>query len=340
MSTSDLIQTIHVEALEPRRHRLSWDHTFTSDPVAIFGGASPTEIDTSRPLAIGAVTTATVLTPTDFPRAYFQLRRADGAGLIVAQRQVPLEGSTNFRDLGGYAIADGRRVRWGRLFRSGHLSRLTATGLAQFAALNIGTVCDFRLAEERLAESAVLPNNPVLETIGIPPGIKDRFFFHRLFATTTDPAAVLDAVHQLLRSFGRDLAPHFARMFDVLLNAPEGPLLLNCSAGKERTGVGAALTLLALGVPRPTVSYDFMLSKQYFPIASEIDRALEKYTVRAKDRETAVKLIMPLLETRESYLDAALTAIDERYGSDAAFLSDACDLNATKLARLRDRYTD
>ena len=58
MSTSDLIQAIHVEALETQRYRLSWAHTFSAEPVTIYGGGSPTEIDTSRPLAIGALIAA------------------------------------------------------------------------------------------------------------------------------------------------------------------------------------------------------------------------------------------------------------------------------------------
>ena len=83
-----------------------------------------------------------------------------------------------------------------------------------------------------------------------------------------------------------------------------------------------------------------MLSKQYFPVATEIDRVLEKYAVRAKTKRDAVTLIMPLLETRGSYIETVFAAIDEQHGSDAAFLSRACRLDGHQLARLRDLYTN
>lgn len=278
-----------------------------------------------------------VLSPGD--RWYFHLQPRTGGGLIAAQRDVPLEGGTNFRDLGGYCCDDGRRVHWGCLFRSGHLSHLTEAGKTAYAALDIRTICDFRLEEERQNENATLPNHPRIETLSIPPGINDSYYLHRLFASSENPLLIVDAVHEMLRSFVQDCAPRYAHLFEILLSAPKGGILLNCSAGKERTGVGAIVLLLALGVPRPTVRHDFMLSARYFPVAAEIDRVIRKYSVKHPDRDLAVSMIMPLLETRESYIDTVFAAIDSEYGSDAAYLQRALGLDERKLARLRDLYT-
>lgn len=337
-SANDVVTGVEVEQQPDGGHRLSWGSAFGDAPITIYGGARPQAIDRSRPLVTAARSRAEVPASTSPARRYFLLQSADGRELMVAQRNVPLPGSINFRDLGGYATADGRRVRWGALFRSGHMANLSDQGLTQFAALDVRTVCDFRVAEERASESRVLPANPHLEVLGIDPGIGDRFFFHRLFESTDDPQKVLDAMHAMLRVLVLSAAPRYQRLFEILCATPPGAVLINCSAGKERTGIAAVLLLTALGVPRATILYDFMLSGRYFPAESEIPRVMTKYAVRASGA-TARALIMPLLETRESYLQSAFAAIDERYGSGEGLLAELYGLGPAQLERLRDHFT-
>jgi len=319
--------------------RIEWDDAWTRSPVVIHAGTNPDAIDTSRPLASDARDAVRLPAAYANPRHYFRLAAADAEPLVVARRDVPLDGCVNFRDLGGYRTADGRRVRWGRLFRSGHMANLSEAGKRDFAALDIRAVCDFRLAEESASENADLPGAPPIATIGIPPGVGDREYFHRVFAATDDPRVVLEAVHETMRSIVRDAGARYARMFEVLLGADRGSVLLNCSAGKERTGIGSALVLTALGVPRETVIADFMLSRRYFPAQREIPRVREKYAVRASDDAAATALIMPLLETHESYLAAAFAVIDESHASCEAFLAQVCQVGPAELRRLRELYT-
>lgn len=332
----DAICTIDVEATAPGAYRVGWDEQFSRAPVDIFAGPAPHAIATDHALARKVASGAVVRVAG--PRPYFLLRAADGATLIAAQRNVPLPGSINFRDLGGYASSDGRRVKWGTLFRSGHMANLTADASADFAALGIRTVCDFRVVEERAAEAGSLPADTRLEILGITPGIGDRFFFHRLFASTDDPAKVVDAIHAMMRALVVNAAPRYARLFELLLEQPAGATLINCSAGKERTGLASVLLLTALGVPRATIAYDFMLSQRYFPAAAEVPRVLQKYAVRATGA-AAASLIRPLLETRESYLQSAFAAIDEQYGSGAGMLAQLYGLGPAECGRLRDYFT-
>ena len=271
-------------------------------------------------------------------RHYFFLQPVSDGGLTVAQRDVPLQGGVNFRDLGGYAAQDGRRVDWGRLFRSGHLSNLTGDDQDYIASIDIRTVCDLRVADEVTNERTTLSDATQIEMLAIPPGVKDRFFFHRVFEHANDPEDVVRAMHDVMRSFVLDAGARYKPVFEVLLEARKGGVLINCSAGKERTGVGAALVLMALGVPRETILYEFMLSKTYFPVESELDRVYEKYAVSAKG-EPAKRLVMPLLETRESYLQSAFDAIDEQYGSGEAFLRKTYGLGDLELRHLKDTYT-
>ena len=332
------MKSIHVERRANGDYVIDWGQHFAGQLVNIFAGRSPTSINMARPVVEGVTCEANIPGLSSGLRHYFYLQPSDSDGLIVAERNVPLQGGVNFRDLGGYATTDGRRVDWGRLFRSGHLSNLTGDDKDCVASLDIRTVCDLRVADELVAENTQLPGTPEIEVLGIPPGVKDRFFFHRLFENTDAPADVALAMHEVMRSLVLDSGSNFGRIFEILLEVREGNVLINCSAGKERTGIAAALILTALGVPREAILDDFMLSQVYFPAETELERVYEKYTVRATG-EQARRLVMPLLETRESYLQSTFDAIDEHFGSGDAFLRQTYGLGDLELRHFKDTYT-
>ncbi len=334
----DSVLGIRIDADASGDIRLDWREAYGDVAVDVHVGHGPNLTDTDAPVA-RAVHGGLLVAAPGPGRSYFRLVPAHGEALVVARRDVPLEGCVNFRDLGGYRTEDGRRVRWGRVFRSGHMANLTDAGKHDFAALDIRAICDFRMAEERAAEDAELPGAPVILTLGIPPGVGDREFFHRVFAATDDPLVVREAIHDTMRAIIGSAATRYARMFDVLLASRDGNALLNCSAGKERTGIGSALFLSALGVPRETIYFDFMLSRQYFPAATEVGRVRQKYAVRATDEALANALVMPLLETHASYLAAAFAVIDASHASTTDFLAQACGLGTAELRQLRDIYT-
>lgn len=334
----DSLLAVHVTGVAPGAHRIEWDETYATGPVDVSAHRLPDASDAPVARVGGARGGARLDTP-DLARPYFRIAPMDAAALVVARRDVPLEGCVNFRDLGGYRTDEGRRVRWGRVFRSGHMANLSAAGKRDFATLAIRAVCDFRMAEEREAENADLPGTPALATLGIPPGVGDRQYFHRVFASTRDPAVVLEAVHETMRAIVRNAGSRYARMFDVLLAAHDGAVLLNCSAGKERTGIGAALFLSALGVPRDTVCHDFLLSRTYFPALSEVARVRVKYGVQTDTDDEAIALVMPLLETHVSYLDAAFDAIEQAYPSVDDFLARVCGVGVAERRELREIYT-
>lgn len=333
----DSIREISVKTTVPGTFTITWPDTFARGPVSIASSPSPDALARVEPLITDAVGQCTLDGFAPDVRQYFRLRPADGEDLVVAERNVPLEGAVNFRDLGGYAAADGRRVRWGRLFRSGHLSTLSAGAREGFERLGIGTVCDFRLAAERARENMTLPDGVTLEGIEIPPGVRDPEYFHRVFRDARGPEDVADAVHEVVLSMVNESADRYRRLFEVLLEPGERNILINCSAGKERTGIAAALLLSALGVPRETIYYDFMLSAVYFPALAEIPRVLEKYAVGAVG-DAATRLVMPLLETRASYLRIAFDSIDRECGDAGTFLRNHYDLGPAECNELRRRY--
>ena len=333
----DSITEISVTTTSPGTFTIAWPPAFSPDPVSVCASSAPDTLAQADPMVTDAVGQCTLGGFAPDARQYFRLSRTNGEDLVVAERNVPLAGAVNFRDLGGYAATDGRRVRWGRLFRSGHLSTLTPAGRTAFERLGIATVCDFRLASERARENMTLPAGVTLEGIEIPPGVRDPEYFHRVFRDASGPDDVADAVHEVVLSMVNESADRYRRLFEVLLEPGERNILINCSAGKERTGIATALLLSALGVPRETIYYDFMLSAVYFPALAEIPRVLEKYAVSAVG-DAAQRLVMPLLETRASYLRVAFDSIDRECGDTDAFLRKHYDLGTAECTELRRRY--
>lgn len=333
----DPLLAISVEQPEPGRYVLAWDETFTRSPVALRAAPTATCADRGELFARDAVGGAEIVVPDATRRWYFHLAAGTGEALVVAERGVPFTGAVNFRDVGGYATVDGRRLPWGRLFRSGHMTHLTDTDKALFATLGIRTVIDFRMELERASELTELPGSPAVHVLGVPPGVGSKNFLDDVFAGADGPEPVVEAMHAILRGLVRECAPYYARLFERLLEAPDGAVLLNCSAGKERTGVGVALLLSALGVPLETIRYDFLLSGRYFPAEQEVPRVIEKYNVRRGEASRAI--IWPLLEARASYLDVVLEAIEQDCGSLTAFLDNTLGLGATERARLVAAYT-
>jgi protein-tyrosine phosphatase len=269
-------------------------------------------------------------------RRYFALRTEDGDVVRAAVRVLPLEGGRNFRDIGGYTTADGRQVKWGTVFRSGTMTGLTDADYAYLDDLDVRVLVDFRSKEERAAE-------PTAWTVDGPEywardysAATDTSGLRALFAAD-DPTAekTRTAMTRMYDEIALQQADAYRVMFDRLA-AGETPLVFNCSAGKDRTGIAAALLLTALGVPREQVVADYALSDDivdYSSVFLESERADEgpHAFLRQFPRET----IMPLLASEPEYIEAALDGLAEEYGSVMGFLRTEVDVTDAELASIR-----
>lgn len=171
----------------------------------------------------------------------------EDAVLRVAQRRLPVDGASNFRDFGGYLTAEGRQVRWGKLFRSGQLAGLQDADRAVISNVAITAVCDFRRHDELERSPSRLPAAAVSHHMPISPG-NTRAFFEQfsVMNENSNESAVDGFMEEINRELVREHAAPYRHMFDHLLHG--NPVLIHCSAGKDRTGFGAALVLAALGV--------------------------------------------------------------------------------------------
>ena len=252
----------------------------------------------------------------------------------VERRHVALEGAANFRDLGGYATEDGRRVRWGLFYRSDELSELSDADLEKLRGLGVRLVCDFRGEAERREAPDRLPASPAPEVAELE--IWDASFDSRAIRESLRSGELDVDLRQMLiegnRLFATRYADRYRAMFERLGDAANLPALVHCTAGKDRTGLAAALILRALGVPIETVYEDFLLTNHY--TAAKIERTLwlvRLFSLFRLDPER----VRPVLGVERAYLDAAFAAIDERHGSFDAFRREALGLDDARLAAFR-----
>jgi protein-tyrosine phosphatase len=177
----------------------------------------------------------------------------------VADRAIAFTNVFNFRDLGGYRSADGRSVRWRRLFRSDDLSRLRADEAGRFLDLGIRTVVDLRRPHEIAEDGRILP--------------LDGCAYHHVHLThpAWPPRDFVDTAQRSAFVVERYLeiadvaADGLGRALRLIADPQAAPLVVHCIAGKDRTGVVSALTLALLGVPDEDIADDYTMSELVEP---------------------------------------------------------------------------
>ena len=320
--------------------QITWTDDFTTSPVSVYVSHLPDAEHRGELVHSNATTAAEVAPLGSNRRHYFHLLPEAGRGVTVGERVISLREGMNFRDFGGYHTEDGRQVQWGRLYRSGHLSGLDEQGRDYLQSLGIRTNCDFRLTPECDANPNQLPGDTQVVSLNVDAG-NFASFFNNISEEQLSREYTIELMCQVNRQLVSDYQDRYRRMFEELLALEDGAFLINCTAGKDRTGFGAALILSALGVPQDIVVQDYLLSaRHYKPTASPAaaEKMAKKYGERALKlmRSEAVR---PIAEVRAEYLTAAFDSIDEGYGSLANFLERAYGVGERERALLRERLT-
>ncbi len=237
-----------------------------------------------------------------------------------------MHGSTNFRDLGGYAGRNGRNVRWRRLFRSDHLGELSAQDVSVLSGLGLSRVCDFRGAQERTAHACALPGVAV-HALSIEPTVVQGMQSLLAAGKVLTPQATMALMEQTYRDFVLHNSPRFAELFGHLLE-DDAPLVFHCTAGKDRTGFAAALILSALGVPRAVVMQDYLLTNAFYrqPAAASGFASQEVLDV--------------LWKVQSGFLEAALQTVESRHGSVDEYLAKALGIGPAQRRRLEQLYLE
>lgn len=280
----------------------------------LYAGRSIDGIDMTKPILEGTDDGIFSINVPSDTRSYFQLTTPTGTAFL-AETHLPMSGGYNFRDLGGFKTQEGRYTKWGKIFRSDDLNHLTDEDLNYLSSIPLVSIVDFRSQNEMDAapdkNSSSLRKNYKLT---ISPG--NVLAFEEVAKKSSSEMEYL--MMKLNESLVTDSASieSYKSFFAHLQSDEEIPLMFHCSAGKDRTGMAAALVLHALGVDEGTILKDYMVSNDYLG---------DKYAPLKESNPN----ITPLLEVREQYLKAGLDKIKANYGSIDSFLTEVLGVDIT-----------
>jgi len=255
------------------------------------------------------------------------------------ERVIHLKGTTNTRDIGGYQTNDLNTLRWGQIIRSDKLSRLTPNDFQKLEEIGLKTVIDLRTNKEHDQSPTVwLGDNPP-QFFHFPVGDANNDWFtsqrKMMKRNRFTQEQSLEHMVEGYRMIAEEGTSSYQKLMEVVLDESNWPVLIHCNAGKDRSGVGVALILEALGVDRETIMEEYLLT-------NEISRIEEKAVLLSKQSKkssrgnryskgTPASAWLPIVGVRAEMLEAFYASVNEKYGSMDAFLT---ELGVDQEARL------
>jgi protein-tyrosine phosphatase len=316
-SVMESISDITVDRTEDGSFRIDWKPRVQDLKVSIYAGQSPDTIDLDTPVIRVTNQSSVVLSDLNPGKRYYFALNPDGdSKIITAERRVKLEGAYNFRDLGGYRSLDGRRTKWGRIYRSDSLTRLTENDLTVLKQIGIRLVCDLRAPAEVKKRPDQLPTDGAIEYLNLPivSGNFDTVTAHeKIIKGDIDWLTEDYMIKGYLYTIDA-YASTWAAFFDRLAASASYPLVFHCTGGKDRAGTGAALILLALGVSEETIIHDHGLSNLF--LADSMPKLYSYFSSFGIKKEN----LRPYLTASRAAIIALLDHIRVTYGSAADYL--------------------
>lgn len=327
------IDNVTVTRKDAEHVEVQWND---SDPVAISLSDTPGPApDAKAIVAASKKGSATLASPAD-KRLYVILRDGgDGSVVVAAERELPLQRGSNFRDLGGYVGAGGKTVRWGKIYRSGALPVLTEQDYALLGGLGIHAIVDLRSLEEREVAADQLDDRTGALFISNDYAMKPMM---ANFAAKNG--------EYLYGGTEKLLQPQLRAIFNRLL-ADDGAVMYHCSAGQDRTGIATALVLSALGVDRATIVKDYHLStalrrpqNELPPLKAEDypNNPIVQYYAAAAAKPGGIKAEPLYSKSGVSNIVQFFEVLDRDYGGIDAYLKTQLGIGPVEIARLRSLY--
>ncbi|MBK8902799.1 MAG: tyrosine-protein phosphatase [Anaerolineaceae bacterium] len=319
---------------------LQWQETAAR--TIIYVGNDPHAPEQMSPIvSVGGAKEAMVGSLNTAVRHYFRLEFKggvwDGRSFLAAERVLPLHKGINIRDVGGFYTADGQMVRWGLLYRSGSLSRLTQADLAYLQRLGLRLVFDLRSTNERIKQPDKLPDLPELVERPLPMDSVDRWERLRGAYTIFFRKGRLD--DYLLDGYRRVMidgnAHVIGEIFQRLADPAQLPAVLHCTAGKDRTGLVVAILLLTLGVPEETVLADYTLSNLFY---DHFRQGIIADLKQVAPWGISVDNLQDLLLVKAKTLQGALAHLRQNYGSLDNYLRHQAGVSDETVAQLRQNW--
>lgn len=273
-------------------------------------------------------------------------------------QRIPLEGTLNTRDMGGYKAKDGRTLKYKRLIRTDKLNNITDNDVLYIEnVLKARFVCDFRTPDaiektpDRRLKNCQFVQTPVSADLdnGRKEHPHEEFnvpdksisgLIHFIYTISPDGDVTYgmqnNYMHYVLDDIG---LKNYRKFLLVLKDNKEGSVLFHCADGKDRAGVGAALAMLALGMEKEAAIHDYLKTNEYTK-----EKMVKRLTYLKEEchmtNEKVLNSVGMLAGVRQNWLEAALDAIDSKYGSIENYFHEGLLLTEEDLQELRDNYLE
>ncbi|HEY5774815.1 MAG TPA: tyrosine-protein phosphatase [Xanthomonadales bacterium] len=246
------------------------------------------------------------------------------------ERVIHLKGTTNTRDIGGYQNSAMGTLRWGQIIRSDNLSRLTTGDFQKLEEIGIKTVIDLRTQKEHDQSPTVWTGDKPPRFFHFPVGDSDNDWFtaqrKMMKRNRFSQEQSLEHMIEGYRMIAEEGASSYRKLMEIVLDESNWPVLIHCSAGKDRSGIAVALILESLNIDRETIMEEYLLT-------NEISRIEEKAVFLSKESKsssrgnkfskgTPASAWLPIVGVDARMLEAFYARVDERYGSMEAYLTE------------------
>ena len=263
------------------------------------------------------------------------IHKTDNAFQNEEHRLLPMDGAHNTRELGGYKTLDGRSIKWGMLFRSDKLSDISNTDQEYLQTLGIKKIVDFRSEDEKAEEPDIIPAGISYVEMPISVDGAMRTKIEAVLRGETDKE-----VQSFLVDANKEFVTSYTNVYEDFLRGlidEDAPTLFHCTAGKDRAGFAAAITLIALGVSKEDVIEDYMKTNSF--TKERIEKMLDQIELMSL-YQTDVEILRPLLGVERIYIETAFKTAEETYGSLENFIREGLNISDKDIQALRDKFLE
>ena len=250
-------------------------------------------------------------------------------------RLLPMDGAFNTRELGGYKTTDGKSVKWGMLFRSDKLSDISENDQLYLQSLGIKRIVDFRSEGEKTEDPDIIPEgiNYIETPINVDGAMRSKI-----------EAVLKGETNKEVKSFlvdaNKEFVTNYTSVYEDFLRGlidEDGPTLFHCTAGKDRAGFAAAITLIALGVSKEDVIEDYMKTNIF--TKDKIDEMIDKIKLMSLYQADA-EILRPLIGVERIYIETAFKTAEEKYGSLENFIREGLNISDEEIQILRNKFVE